>query len=294
MKGIILAGGKATRLQPSTLTINKQLLPVYDKPMIYYPLSTLLLGGIRDILIISTPEDLPLYKLLLGDGSAWGICICYAVQKKPAGLAEAFLIGEEFIAGGRVCLILGDNVFYSEGLSKFIQDCTFLERGATIFGYYVKNPTQYGVVCFDQNNVVVSLEEKPEKPKSNFAIPGLYFYDEQVVHLAKSLSPSPRGELEITDLNNKYLEKGQLKVKILGRGIAWLDTGTPDTLLQAGNFIQAVQSRQGLIIGSPEEIVFRKGYINATQLGMLAKRLQATEYGRYLANLANEGKAETI
>lgn len=256
--------------------------------MIYYPLSTLLLGGIRDILIISTPEDLPVYQLLLGNGSTWGINLGYAPQEKPAGLAQAFLIAEEFIKGDKVCLILGDNIFYSEGLSKLIEDCTHLKQGAMIFGYYVKDPTQYGVVCFNQRGVVISLEEKPKNPKSNFAVPGLYFYDEQVVHLAKSLTPSSRGELEITDLNNMYLKMGQLKVKMFGRGIAWLDTGTPDSLLHASHFVHAIQARQGLIIGSPEEIVFRRGYINSLQLRKLAEPMLATDYGRYLAGLAGE------
>ncbi len=288
MKGIILAGGSGTRLYPVTKAISKQITPIYDKPMIYYPLSVLMLAGIREILIISTPRDIPVYQELLGNGSEVGLKLSYAIQEKPNGLAEAFIIGEEFIGNDACALVLGDNVFHGHGLTGMVQEATRREKGATIFGYYVINPTAYGVVEFDENGKAISLEEKPEKPKSDYAIPGLYFYDNTVVEKAKSVKPSARGELEITDLNRMYLEEGSLNVISMGRGMAWLDTGTHDNLLEAANFVAAVQKRQGLYIASIEEIAYRMGYINKKQLIMLAEPLEKTNYGQYLKDIAND------
>ena len=289
MKGIILAGGAGTRLHPITLAISKQLLPVYNKPMIYYPLSTLMLAGIRDILIISTQEDVPRFKNLLKDGATLGIRLDYAVHPRPEGLAQAFIIGEQFIDGDDVALILGDNLFFGHGLSDLLQGIAAAPQGATIFGYYVRDPERYGVVSFDESGRAVALEEKPKAPRSNFAIPGLYFYDGQASAVAKSLRPSPRGELEITDLNRAYLSDGRLNVRILGRGVAWLDTGTHQSLLEASNFIEAVEQRQGLLIGSIEEVAFRMGFIDEVQLRGLAEQLGKTDYGTYLMALAKDG-----
>lgn len=283
-KGIILAGGSGTRLYPITQTICKQLLPVYDKPMIYYPLSTLMLAGIRDILIISTPEATPTFHQLLGDGSRLGIRLSYKVQEKPNGLAQAFVIGEEFIGKDPTCLILGDNIFYGVGLSRMLQEAN-LARGATVFGYYVNDPERYGVVGFDENGHVNSIEEKPKKPASNYAVVGLYFYDNDVVEVAKNLKPSARGEYEITDVNRFYLEKKALKVKLMGRGYAWLDTGTHDSLADATLFVKTIQDRQGLKISCPEEIAWRQGFIDAEQLAELAKGLKKSTYGQYLASI---------
>lgn len=288
-KGIILAGGSGTRLYPLTKVISKQLMPIYDKPMIYYPLSTLMLAGIKDILVITTPRDSESFQNLLGDGSQWGIKISYKVQPSPDGLAQAFIIGEEFINGEGCALILGDNIFYGHDVSKLVKIATQKDDGATIFAYYVKDPERYGIVEFDKNRKAISLEEKPEKPKSNFAVTGLYFYDKNVVKYAKSIKPSARGELEITDLNKIYLEKGNLNVETLGRGYAWLDTGTHESLLQAASFVETVQDRQGLKIACPEEIAYNLGYINKEQLKELAKPLAKNEYGQYLLAIANGG-----
>jgi len=290
MKGIILAGGHGTRLHPLTLVASKQMLPVYDKPMIYYPLSMLMLAGIRDILVISTPEDLPGFRKLLGDGKTWGIQFSYAEQAKPRGLAEAFLVGKEFIAGERTCLILGDNIFFGHGLAELLQSAAGLERGALIFAYPVQDPERYGVVEFDAQGKAISLQEKPKQPRSNNAVPGIYFYDERVVQFAASLHPSARGELEITDLNRIYLDMGELQVISFGRGVAWLDAGTHESLLQAANFVQTVEDRQGLMISSPEEIAYRQGFISREQLRTLAEKMGNNGYGNYLLRLANESK----
>ena len=285
MKGIILAGGSGTRLYPITKSISKQIVPIYDKPMIYYPLSVLMLAGIRDILIISTPRDLQVYKELLGDGSQLGMNFTYKVQLEPNGIAEAFIIGEDFINNDSVALILGDNVFYGYGFTGILREVSSLKEGAYIFGYYVNNPSAYGVVEFDDQWNVLSIEEKPKEPKSNYAVPGLYFYDKNVVDIAKNLKPSARGELEITDVNREYLNNKKLKVKVLGRGFAWLDTGTHDALLEASNFVQTVQKRQGLYVACIEEIAYRNGFISKEQLHALAEPLMKTEYGKYLMAL---------
>ncbi len=288
MKSIILAGGSGTRLYPITKSISKQLLPVYDKPMIYYPLSTIMLAGIREILIISNPEYIRLYKQLLNDGSHLGLKIEYKVQEKPKGIAEAFIVGEEFIGNDNVCLILGDNIFHGQGFSQMLKRAASLKEGAVIFGYYVKDPKRYGVVEFDENNNVVSIEEKPEKPKSHYAVPGLYFYDNNVVEIAKNLTPSARGELEITDVNKEYLKRGKLKVELFGRGFAWLDTGTYDSLLEASNYVETIQKRQGFYISCIEEIAYRNGWISKDQLITLAKEMEKVEYGKYLLEIAGE------
>ncbi|RXH57665.1 glucose-1-phosphate thymidylyltransferase RfbA [Granulicella sibirica] len=288
MKGIILAGGSGTRLHPVTQAVSKQLLPVYDKPMIYYPLSVLMLAGIRDILVISTPDDTPRFEQLLGDGSKWGISIRYAVQPSPDGLAQAFLIGEEFLAGEGCCLALGDNIFYGHDFAKALRDASAQKTGATVFAYAVKDPERYGVVEFDDQRRAISLEEKPLKPKSRYAVTGIYFYDNQVVDVAKSLKPSPRGELEITDVNLWYLRKGQLRTELLGRGMAWLDTGTHDSLLEAANFIYTLEQRQGLKVSCPEEIAFRMGWIDAAQLQALAMKIAKSTYGKYLLRVLEE------
>ena len=289
MKGIILAGGSGTRLYPLTKAISKQIMPVYDKPMIYYPLSTLMLAGIREVLIISTPRDLPVFEELLGDGTQLGMCFSYAVQKEPRGLADAFIIGAEFIGTDAVALVLGDNIFYGKSFSRVLQNVakrTESQPGATIFGYYVRDPREYGVVEFDQQGTAVSIEEKPEHPKSNYAVPGLYFYDNDVVEIAKNVKPSARGEIEITSVNNAYLERGSLKVETLGRGFAWLDTGNHDMLLAAADFVSAFQKRQGLYISCIEEIAYKRGFITADQLEKLAEPLMKTEYGQYLMEIA--------
>lgn len=286
MRGIILAGGIGTRLYPITKSISKQALPVYDKPMIYYPLSALMLAGIRDVLIISTPRDLPAFEELLQDGAQYGLNISYAVQNRPNGLAEAFLIGESFIGNDHVCLILGDNVFYGRHFSGTLQKAASMESGATIFGYYVPNPKEFGVVEFDKEGNVLSIEEKPENPKSNYAVPGLYFYDNDVVSIAKSIRPSARGELEITSVNNAYLKRGDLRVELFGRGMAWLDTGTHEGLLEAANFVSIIQKRQGLYVSCIEEIAYRMGYIDREQLEALAAPMKKTEYGQYLLRVA--------
>lgn len=285
MKGIILAGGRATRLYPASLVVSKQLLPVYDKPMIYYPLSVLMLAGIREILIISTPDDLPRFKELLKDGRQWGIDLSYCEQSKPEGIAQAFLIGKEFIAGENVCLILGDNIFYGHGLPVLLNHAAKRRSGATVFGYWVKDPQRYGVVSFDDAGKALDIEEKPENPKSNWAVTGLYFYDKEVVDIAAGLKPSARGELEITDINNAYLSRGNMFVEKMGRGIAWLDTGTHESLMQAAGYIEVIEQRQGLKISCIEEISYRMGYISAEQLKMLAMPLQNSGYGQYLLNI---------
>jgi glucose-1-phosphate thymidylyltransferase len=291
MKGIILAGGSGTRLYPATLAINKQLLPVYDKPMVYYPLSVLMLAGIRDILLISTPEHLPFYRRLLGDGSTWGIELTYVVQEKPIGLAHAFILGRDFVGGDRVALILGDNVFYGHGLGTELANAAAREDGATVFAYYVSEPSQYGVVKFDDAERPVGIVEKPAQFLSNWAVTGLYFYDNAVLDIAAALKPSARGELEITDVNRRYLELKKLHVVKLGRGFAWLDTGTHDALLEASEFVRSIQHRQGLLVGSPEEVAYVKRFITAEELRLLAEKYSKTAYGRYLERLADEPPA---
>jgi glucose-1-phosphate thymidylyltransferase len=288
MKGIILAGGSGTRLHPVTQVISKQLLPVYDKPMIYYPLSALLLAGVREILVISTPEDTPRFEQLLGSGEQWGITLQYAVQPSPAGLAQAFLIGKNFLAGEGCCLVLGDNIFYGHDFAKTLREAAEGGAGATVFAYPVLDPERYGVVEFDEHRRAISIEEKPLKPKSRYAVTGIYFYDAQVVDIAEGLKPSPRGELEITDVNRWYLEHGQLRTQVLGRGIAWLDTGTHDSLLEAATFIHTIEKRQGLKVACPEEIVYRLGYINADQLRTLASKIAKSTYGQYLLRVLEE------
>ena len=288
MKGIILAGGKGTRLYPMTQVVSKQLIPIYDKPTIYYPLSMLLLAEIRDILVITTPKDQPLYKELLGDGARLGISISYATQDQPRGLADAFIIGADFIGGDSVCLILGDNIFYGQNMTSILKRAASLESGAVVFGYPVKNPKDFGVVEFDAENNVISIEEKPENPKSKYAVPGLYFYDNDVVDIAANVKPSARGEIEITSVNNEYLKKGALKVQLLGRGVAWFDTGTPAGLLDAAQYVETIQTRQGFYMSCIEEIAWRKGFIDADQLLALGTELKNTEYGQYIISLAKE------
>jgi glucose-1-phosphate thymidylyltransferase len=293
MKGIVLAGGSGTRLYPLTLAMSKQLLPVYDKPMIYYPISTLMLAGIRELLIISTPVDIPRFRELLGDGSQWGMKFDYAVQAKPEGLAQAFVIGRKFVGREMVSLVLGDNIFYGHGLSEQVQRASAQKFGATIFAYYVKDPERYGVVKLGKDNIALSLEEKPAKPKSNYAVTGLYFYDNTVLDIASNLKPSKRGELEITDVNLEYLKRRQLRVEIMGRGYAWLDTGTHESLMQASKFIEIIEERQGLKVACPEEIAFRMGYINAAQVARLADPMRKNDYGMYLLRLLDSEPAGT-
>ena len=288
MKGIILAGGSGTRLYPMTKIVSKQLLPIYDKPMIYYPLSTLLLAGIRDILIISTPHDIGLYEALLGDGSRIGIRLTYAVQPEPKGLAQAFIIGEDFIGDDDVCLILGDNIFYGKDFTRILNEAMSNLDGATVFGYTVKDPTSFGVVEFDEHNKVISIEEKPTEPKSNYAVPGLYFYNNDVIEIAKSIKPSARGELEITAVNNEYLNRGKLKVQLMPRGMAWLDTGTPGGMIKASEFVQTVQEMQGMYVSCIEEIAWRRGFISTEQLRAIGETLEMTDYGKYLLALTEE------
>lgn len=288
MKGIILAGGKGTRLYPSTITVSKQLLPIYDKPMIYYPISILLLAGIKDILIISTPQDIPQYQNLLGSGEKIGVNFTYKIQEQPKGLAEAFIIGEDFIGNDDVCLILGDNVFYGQGFTDIFKRIKESNSPATVFGYRVNNPKEFGVVEFDDEGNVISIEEKPENPKSKYAVPGLYFYDNSVIEIAKNVKPSARGELEITSVNNEYLKRKELKVELLGRGTAWLDTGSPSNMLKAGIFVETVQTRQGLYIACIEEIAWRQGLINDDQLRKIGEELKQTEYGKYILSLLEE------
>lgn len=287
MKGIILAGGSGTRLYPLTRAISKQIMPVYDKPMIYYPLSTLMLAGIRDVLIISTPRDLPIFEDLFGTGEQLGMHFEYAVQDQPRGLADAFIIGEKFIGSDSVALVLGDNIFYGQSFSKLLRDVASRDKGATIFGYYVRDPREYGVVEFDESGKAISIEEKPEKPKSNYAVPGLYFYDNDVVEIAKNVKPSARGEIEITSINNEYLRRGTLHVETMGRGFAWLDTGNHDALLDAADFVCAFQKRQGLYVSCIEEIAYKRGFIDKEQLLKLAEPLMKTDYGKYLVEVAN-------
>jgi glucose-1-phosphate thymidylyltransferase len=288
VKGIILAGGSGTRLYPITQVISKQLMPVYDKPMVYYPLGTLMLAGIRDILIISTPHDLPHFRALLGDGSQWGLKLSYEAQPRPEGLAQAFIIGKDFIGPDAVSLVLGDNIFHGQTLSESLQRASARTSGATIFAYYVRDPERYGVVAFDKDGNAIDIEEKPNKPRSNYAVTGLYFYDNRVVDIAADLKPSPRGELEITDVNRAYLATSALYVELMGRGMAWLDTGTPESLMQAANFIQTIEQRQGLKISCPEEIAFRSGWIDADRVRILAAPLKNNEYGRYLLSLLDQ------
>jgi len=287
-KGIILAGGTGSRLHPLTISVSKQLMPVYDKPMIYYPLSILMLAGIREILVITTPEDRSAFERLLGEGSQWGISISYAVQPEPGGLAQAFLIGEAFVAGDPVALVLGDNIFYGHGLPEQLRIAVEQESGATVFAYHVDDPERYGVVQFDDDKKAIGIEEKPSEPKSNYAVTGLYFYDSQVTAFAKALKPSVRGELEITDLNRVYLEQGMLKVELMGRGVAWLDTGTHETLIEAANFIEIIQRRQGLKVSCPEEIAYKLGYIDAAQVETIAAGLKQNEYGKYLLKMLHD------